>query len=55
MHFNSGMNCPCFAKCNQMGNEKKKNKCENDCDKECNKPDVISAQKIKHDVYVNVI
>ena len=47
MNFETGMNCPCLAKCSQMENEKKKNKCENDCDKECSKPDVISAQKRK--------
>ena len=55
MNFETGMNCPCLAKCSQMENEKKKNKCENDCDKECSEPDVNSAQKRKHGVYVNII
>ena len=34
------MNCPCFAKCNPMGDEEEKNKCETICDKECQLSDM---------------
>jgi len=34
MNFITGMNCPCFAKCNKMEG-RRKDTCEVDCDKEC--------------------
>merc|ERR1712179_694108 len=34
-NFATGMNCPCFAKCDKMGGSEKKD-CETDCANTCN-------------------
>jgi len=45
-NWETGMNCPCFAKCNDMS-LKEKADCETDCDNTCQKQDyALSGQKL---------